>query len=390
MLKAQTDCKNLLPNPSFEDYLELPVFYGEWFKVASWNNLEQTWPPFDQNYGSPDFLHTDATFAGVSLPDTDFGDIAPHTGKAVFHFATWSENTPSFREYVSAKLIENLIPGTEYEVSFWISNGSMNLGGNGSNGLGVCFTEVPLVQQLKGPITNANPQWMTPTVIYEPDWRQISFTLLADKPYQYFTIGGFLTDAEHTLIQFEPPSGGFGEAANYFIDDLSVKKTMSSIAITTDSEPGFCPGDSIELKINGVGQSLLWSTGASSPSIFVNQPGLYTLMSSGDCGVFTDTLEVKLLDCKMPFQIPNAFTPNGDGSNDLFGMVPDGDYLVEKLLVYNRWGSKVFESIPGKTYWDGTFSGVPAPSDVYIYRIEIRDIDLNTVEQRSGEFSLLR
>jgi hypothetical protein len=81
--------------------------------------------------------------------------------------------------------------------------------------------------------------------------------------------------------------------------------------------------------------------GLTPPEVCFNTAGNYTIrLNIAGCGFTADTLEVS----SKPFQIPNAFTPNGDGSNDLFRPLlecPDGDYRFE---VYNRWGQKVFSS----------------------------------------------
>ncbi|MEO6758369.1 MAG: gliding motility-associated C-terminal domain-containing protein, partial [Saprospiraceae bacterium] len=70
--------------------------------------------------------------------------------------------------------------------------------------------------------------------------------------------------------------------------------------------------------------------------------------------------------------IPNAFTPNGDGLNDVFSVVPfEGLESVVELSIYDRWGAKVYVGSGGAARWDGTINGKPAPSDVYVYRLVV-------------------
>jgi gliding motility-associated-like protein len=86
--------------------------------------------------------------------------------------------------------------------------------------------------------------------------------------------------------------------------------------------------------------------------------------------------------------IPNAFTPNGDGANDVFQVVPqEGAEVVSSLEIYDRWGEKVYEN-QGNSFWDGTIRGEPAPSDVYIYVVKITCGTL--VGTRVGDVTLLR
>lgn len=66
--------------------------------------------------------------------------------------------------------------------------------------------------------------------------------------------------------------------------------------------------------------------------------------------------------------VPNAFTPNGDHLNELWGIVP---VFVKTyhLQVYNRWGERVYESTEKKVLWDGFYRGQQAANNVYIYTI---------------------
>lgn len=87
-------------------------------------------------------------------------------------------------------------------------------------------------------------------------------------------------------------------------------------------------------------------------------------------------------------QIPNAFTPNGDGANDVFRPIAtEGEEVFGRLTIYDRWGEKVYEN-RGNVYWDGTIDGVPASSDVYVYIVEVECE--NQLVPRVGEVTLLR
>jgi len=76
--------------------------------------------------------------------------------------------------------------------------------------------------------------------------------------------------------------------------------------------------------------------------------------------------------CLPPFiYVPNAFTPNGDGRNDLFKVF--GDPIDEmELIIYDRWGEKVFESKQKEDGWDGSFRGKALAPDVYAYYVRVR------------------
>jgi gliding motility-associated-like protein len=94
-------------------------------------------------------------------------------------------------------------------------------------------------------------------------------------------------------------------------------------------------------------------------------------------------------DCRE--KLPEAISPNGDGTNDVFKLYtncrPVEDYT---LIVYNRWGQPVFRSTNPDEVWDGTKDGTPANMDVYLYRMVFRYPEDDDVQLREGQFSLVR
>jgi gliding motility-associated-like protein len=86
--------------------------------------------------------------------------------------------------------------------------------------------------------------------------------------------------------------------------------------------------------------------------------------------------------------IPNAFTPNGDGMNDSFGVAGAalGDF---SLKIYNRWGEKVFDSNNPDIRWDGLVNKEEAPSGVYVYKVSAKGIEGGRLQQK-GNVILVR
>ena len=89
-------------------------------------------------------------------------------------------------------------------------------------------------------------------------------------------------------------------------------------------------------------------------------------------------------------RVPNVFTPDGDGVNDLFTAVPyEGSEVISRLTIYSRWGEKVYEVTGQNASWDGTFSGKPVPSDLYIWLLEVL-CDGEKKKFRKGDVTVLR
>jgi gliding motility-associated-like protein len=101
----------------------------------------------------------------------------------------------------------------------------------------------------------------------------------------------------------------------------------------------------------------------------VNIQDRYGCKNSGD-------ITVKVICNGQNFFIPNTFSPNGDGINDIFYLRGTGLFRIKSLLVFNRWGEIVFEKreFPvndALSGWDGNYKGKKAKPDVYVYQIEI-------------------
>ncbi len=135
----------------------------------------------------------------------------------------------------------------------------------------------------------------------------------------------------------------------------------------------------------------LWNTGDTTAGLRVLQPGSYSLRVSTEplgCST-TDVIEVAK-DCYT--DIPNAFTPNGDGDNDYFFPRTPLSQSVNtfKMQVLNRWGQLVFETtnINGRG-WDGRFNDKEQPMGVYLYLIELSYTN-GRQEEYKGNVTLIR
>jgi gliding motility-associated-like protein len=117
----------------------------------------------------------------------------------------------------------------------------------------------------------------------------------------------------------------------------------------------------------------LTSPNAQTTDAKINGTTIYTVTAkSGGCSI-SDTVIVFGGDyaCDKSFvYLPNAFTPNGDGDNDILFV---RSAVAQKILlrVFNRWGQLVFETENQHVGWDGTFKGRPCDPDVYDYYLKV-------------------
>jgi gliding motility-associated-like protein len=101
---------------------------------------------------------------------------------------------------------------------------------------------------------------------------------------------------------------------------------------------------------------------------------LWTI-NNGLCGTSSDTIVFVLEDCET-VKIPDAFSPNGDGTNDEFFISNLSHYPNNNLQIFNRWGAQVFSASPYKGDWNGTSTaagtiGEQLPVSTYYYVLSI-------------------
>ena len=128
----------------------------------------------------------------------------------------------------------------------------------------------------------------------------------------------------------------------------------------------------------------------SPTSVIYNQDGTYTVTligcnAGGCCDTVTNTVVVY---SQSTCRFANVFSPNGDGYNDFFDV--DCDLIDEfSLVVFNRWGNKLYETNDIEKPWDGTNGGTEVPEGTYFFLLEATGID-GVVWTKKGSLSLVR
>ncbi len=170
--------------------------------------------------------------------------------------------------------------------------------------------------------------------------------------------------------------------------------SADTIHITTSSPPApislgpdtiLCTGEQFQLKVSS--GSATWNNGTEAQSITVNESGSYWASVTNACGTVSDTVTVNFVPCNLWF--PSAFTPNGDGLNDIIRVGGDLALIRDfSLSIYNRWGQRVFYTTDINAGWDGKFKGEKQDSGTFFYMINY------SIEGKKrlmkGDFELIR
>lgn len=133
-----------------------------------------------------------------------------------------------------------------------------------------------------------------------------------------------------------------------------------------------------------------WSTGDTTPFIVPNESGIYSLEASVWPGCSsTDAVEITLNDCRYLLEMPNVFSPNQDGINDVFQPMQYVGIEMPSWEIFDRWGRSVFQSNNLDQGWDGRISGQRAPTGVYFWAVRFRD-PRGQMQVEKGQCALLR
>ncbi len=172
-------------------------------------------------------------------------------------------------------------------------------------------------------------------------------------------------------------------------DDLQLE---ADFAATTDVDFSWTPADGLSCD------------DCPNPQAIPTSTTTYTLTVSDDNGCIKTASVIVYLSTTRRVYTPNAFSPNGDGQNDIYTIFAGPEALsINTLQIFDRWGERVYQSpLPGTDGgvdgtinsefnhgWDGTFNGQIAPNGVYVFMAEITFIDGDT-EIFTGEITLTR
>jgi gliding motility-associated-like protein len=137
-----------------------------------------------------------------------------------------------------------------------------------------------------------------------------------------------------------------------------------------------CGALGIVLQVVADGESdYTWSNGSNEVSIVATTRGKYSLYAENMCGNFRDTTQA--VECQdRCVQFPNAFTPNGDGKNDLYQAAVFCPVPKYKLVIYNRNGELVYQTADPRGGWNGYYKGRLQPNGAYVYYTEYYDFVL--------------
>jgi gliding motility-associated-like protein len=168
-----------------------------------------------------------------------------------------------------------------------------------------------------------------------------------------------------------------------------IKVLQSPSHLTTS--PDTCLNGSAVIQLRALGgyDTYWWNNTASDkPFTDVRSTGTYTVRVENKCGTKTDTILV-YDHCDFPIYFPSAFSPNGDNLNDVLNVPWLNKNKLVRLSIFNRGGQLVFFTKNPNNGWNGSIKGLPQPSGMYVYFLEMVGLSGNKLSQK-GTVLLIR
>ncbi len=422
------ELRSLIPNPSFEDRSCCPDQHYRLDCAGPWIQAYGTTPDYIHNCG---WLGPDEIPPPTPFPDGD-GIIGFLNGRV-------PDNLPveyNWKEYAGVCLLGTMEAGKSYRIEYSLGFSSilrsppleLTLYGtedcdNFPFGVGTllpgCPTNFPNWVRLEGKLMEADETgrgWVNDFFEFTPD---INVNAIAIGPPcelfegnigEYYFLDNLIME-ETFLFQFQINASGDAcdESLTLSVESFATLEYQwfkDSIALVGETSPEL-------LVAYGTGNyqvRMIQEDGCRmSPPYFFEEPEIsmtrvnaticegdtyedgdfstseignyrYTIPASSGCD---SIINLRLSYCK--FYLPNVFSPNGDGVNDIFKVDGEAAQSDHSILIFDRWGNQVFE---GKE-WDGYSNGEISPDGVYVYFVKLHT---STGDQilHQGSITLLR
>lgn len=175
----------------------------------------------------------------------------------------------------------------------------------------------------------------------------------------------------HTWVAIGTQPNGSSGLVSAFCDECGDPCHGKSINLNLGGDTIICEGQNIILDATVPDATYLWQDNSSNPTFNVTEEGTYWVQVTVDNCILTDTISFIQEVCEVTFEMPNVFTPNNDGINDLLVPIVSTGITSMNTIIFNRWGEKVYETQNPLIEWDG--QGVS--DGTYFWKVDYTGID---------------
>ncbi|MEM9023006.1 MAG: gliding motility-associated C-terminal domain-containing protein, partial [Bacteroidota bacterium] len=175
--------------------------------------------------------------------------------------------------------------------------------------------------------------------------------------------------------------------------DSVVVTVADSLLVDLPEDTTICEDSTLVLRAFNPGATYQWQDGSTDSLFVVDTSGNYRVTVFRDGCEASDSLRVSedrfscIVDIDCQVDVPNVFSPNGDGFNDEFRVFSTCTFQSFRLTILNRWGHTVYDSENPNIGWDGTANGQRVPAGVYFWVLEFQHnvvVNLDRLAQRGS------
>lgn len=301
--------QNLVPNPSFELYnrcpfgisgIEYSPGYVTFPTVQDWVNPTQV--------GSADYFNACAAASTtVSVPQNGFGYQPAKTGNGYVGLIAWDAEDQGgtiinkYAEYVQCKLTQPMVAGTNYCVTFYVSNGITNGSYNyvGIDAIGANFSNVKgtyptgATVSLSYSMVNQPGNFLTDTT----GWKMVSAVYTAAGGEEWMTIGWFNHGPTPAFIPVKPsaPQPQLPYRCYLFMDDVSVVPMTNVDTFYTSNDSTICTRTGLDVSLHSNAQlaDYKWNNGVTTQTLNARDTGTYYCVARTGCITYIDTFRIR-------------------------------------------------------------------------------------------------
>lgn len=364
LLSLGVQAQNLVDNGSFENTGDCP------FADTSATNYGDFLEPWTFFGNKPDYYHP----CGFAGSDSATNNTLAFDGQGYVGLDVYGETAPGSgrfrRDYIHGELKEPMDSGKFYRVSFYVMplNNDATGYSYGVSNLGLLITDTVVDTVPSNFLIQAKPQVVETDVVDQTNhWTSICGIYKAKGGEQFVTIGNFKNDIQTQVTPLENATAPrYGRVMVDFVE--VVENDFPQLGPDTI----LCAEDRIDLIISGPDISVQWQDESTNKLFVVTKPGTYSARISNGFCTYVDSIVIDGVFCnRCEIYAPTAFTPNGDGLNEEFTVIPncdeEGALLDYNIRIFDRWGRKVFESESPEISWTGRDAD---HQGIYTYTVE--------------------
>ncbi|MEO0899578.1 MAG: gliding motility-associated C-terminal domain-containing protein [Bacteroidota bacterium] len=226
------------------------------------------------------------------------------------------------------------------------------------------------------------------SLVWQPDWSEEILLLLDEveqrRPFVFADTGTYEFTLKHDELL------DFAQTLKVRVD-----QNLTPEISLAYNDTSICLGDQIEVQglLSSWPDSLPifinWNDGINRLDRWINREDVYVLEVDHKGCKDTTSLFVSTLDCSYEVVFPTVFTPNGDGLNDVFSPILLKGIFNYNLMIFDRWGRKIYESDDSTESWDGRFQQEECREGTFFYVLSFQNIIKHNLYKK-GSITLLR